>query len=319
MFFRAFGFRSKCCKTNSNNPISTVYLMLQICALQKKYGKQYAVDGLSFSFASGIYGVLGPNGAGKTTLLATIMGAVVPDQGQILFNQIPIEKSRDAFVSSVGYLPQNPIFYKDFPADEFLSYICELKDIPKAERAGQIADVLEEVNLTRDAKKKIGAYSGGMRQRLGIAQALLGHPKILIFDEPTAGLDPIERIRFRNAISRLSADRTIIIATHIVPDVEFIAQTVILMNQGKIVLSGSPAEINRQVQGKVWTLEVSYQDIDRFIGNYKISNIQLFDGRYTLRIVNDFAPAEYAQPAHPRLEEAYIYFTEAQANELIGL
>lgn len=293
--------------------------MLQIRALQKKYGKQQAVDGLSFSFEKGIYGILGPNGAGKTTLLAAIMGAVVPDQGQILFNQIPIEKNWDAFVSSVGYLPQNPIFYKDFLADEFLSYICELKDIPRAERAGQIADVLEEVNLTRHAKKKIGAYSGGMRQRLGIAQALLGHPKILIFDEPTAGLDPIERIRFRNTISRLSADRTIIIATHIVPDVEFIAQTIVLMNQGKIVLSGSPAEINRQVQGKVWALEVSYQEIDRFIGNYKISNIQLFDGRYTLRIVNDFAPDEHAQPVHPRLEEAYIYFTEAQANELIGL
>jgi ABC-2 type transport system ATP-binding protein len=287
--------------------------MLQICSLQKKYGKQYAVNDISFSFTSGIYGVLGPNGAGKTTLLGMIMGAIYPDHGQILFNQTPVEKNRVAFISRVGYLPQNPVFYKDFPADEFLSYICELKDIPKEERSSQIARVLDEVNLTEVAKKKIGAYSGGMRQRLGIAQALIGHPEILIFDEPTAGLDPIERIRFRNTISRLSADRTIIIATHIVPDVEFVAQTIVLMNQGKIILSGSPAEITHQVQGKVWTLEASYRDIDRFIENYKISNIQLVDGLYTLRIVSTLAPDEYAQPTRPRLEEAYIYFTEGMS------
>lgn len=293
--------------------------MLQINSLQKKYGSQYAVNDLSFSFTSGIYGVLGPNGAGKTTLLGMIIGAIYPDHGQILFNGIQLEKNRIAFISKVGYLPQSPIFYKDFPADEFLSYICELKDIPKTERASQIADVLEEVNLTHAAKKKIGAYSGGMRQRLGIAQALIGHPEILIFDEPTAGLDPIERIRFRNTISRLSADRIIIIATHIVPDVEFIAQTIILMNQGSIVLSGSPDELIHQVQGRVWTLEANYQDIDRFIVNYKISNIQLFDSLYTLRIVSDLAPDEHAQPANPRLEEAYIYFTEAQAHELIDI
>jgi ABC-2 type transport system ATP-binding protein len=284
--------------------------MLQIKSLQKKYGNRYAVNDLSYSFASGIYGVLGPNGAGKTTMLGMIMGALQPDNGQILYDEAPIEKNRSSFISKVGYLPQNSIFYKDFPADEFLSYICELKDIPKAERAGQIATVLEEVNLTDAAKKKIGAYSGGMRQRLGIAQALIGNPEILIFDEPTAGLDPIERIRFRNTISRLAGNRTIIITTHIVPDVEFIAQTIVLMNQGKIVLSGSPDELIQQVQGKVWTLEVSYQDVDKFISKYKISNIQFFDGQYSLRVVSSQAPDERAQPAKPKLEEAYIYFTE---------
>jgi ABC-2 type transport system ATP-binding protein len=284
--------------------------MLRVSALKKKYGNQYAVNDLSFSFATGIYGVLGPNGAGKTTLLGMIMGILRPDSGQILYNEGPIERNRSAFVSRVGYLPQNAIFYKDFPADEFLNYICELKDIPKVERSSQIATVLEEVNLAEAAKKKIGAYSGGMRQRLGIAQALLGNPEILIFDEPTAGLDPIERIRFRNTISRLAGNRTIIITTHIVPDVEFIAQTIVLMNHGKIVLSGSPDELIQQVEGKVWTLEVSYQDVDQFIDKYKISNIQFFDGQYNLRIVSAFAPDEHAQPAKPKLEEAYIYFTE---------
>lgn len=284
--------------------------MLRVSALKKKYGNQYAVNDLSFSFATGIYGVLGPNGAGKTTLLGMIMGTLRPDNGQILYDEVPIEKNRSAFVSRVGYLPQNAIFYKDFPADEFLDYICELKDIPKAERSSQIATVLEEVNLAEAAKKKIGAYSGGMRQRLGIAQALLGNPEILIFDEPTAGLDPIERIRFRNTISRLAGNRTIIITTHIVPDVEFIAQTIVLMNHGKIVLSGSPDELIQQVEGKVWTLEVSYQNVDQFIDKYKISNIQFFDGQYNLRIVSDLEPDKHAQIAKPKLEEAYIYFTE---------
>jgi ABC-2 type transport system ATP-binding protein len=293
--------------------------MLQINSLQKKYGNCYAVNDLSYTFGPGIYGILGPNGAGKTTLLGMIMGAVHPDHGQILYNEIPIVKNRGNFISKVGYLPQNPIFYKDFPADEFLAYICELKDIPKAERSAQIATVLEEANLADAAKKKIGAYSGGMRQRLGIAQALIGDPEMLIFDEPTAGLDPIERIRFRNTISRLSADRTIIITTHIVPDVEFIAQTIVLMNHGKIILSGNPNELIREVQGKVWTLSVNYQDVDRLIENYKISNIQLFDGLYTLRIVSDLAPDEHAEMAKPKLEEAYIYFTEGAEHESANL
>jgi ABC-2 type transport system ATP-binding protein len=284
--------------------------MLQINALRKKYGNVFAVNDLSFSFSSGIYGVLGPNGAGKTTLLGMIMGALQPDGGQILYDDLPIENNRSAFVSKVGYLPQNAVFYKDFRADEFLQYICELKDIPKMERTGQIAMVLDEVNLTEASKKKIGAYSGGMRQRLGIAQALLGNPEILVFDEPTAGLDPIERIRFRNTISRLAENRTIIITTHIVPDVEYIAQTIVLMNKGKIVQSGSPDELIKQVEDKVWALEVSYQDVDEFIGKYKISNIQFFEGRYSLRIVNPKSPDASAVPAKPKLEEAYIYFTE---------
>ena len=285
--------------------------MLQLKTLQKNYGRLTAVDNLSFTFSSGIYGLLGPNGAGKTTLLGMLMGAVRPDRGQMSYNRIPLNRNRIAFISKVGYLPQNPLFYKDFTAEDFLRYICELKDIPKPERLSQIEAVLDETNLTAAARKKIGAYSGGMRQRLGIAQALLGHPEFLIFDEPTAGLDPIERIRFRNIISRLSGDRTIIIATHIVPDVEFIAQTIVLMNGGKIILSGSPEDLIRRVQGKVWTLEVGYQTVDRFIEHFKISNIQYFDGKYTLRIVSETPPVRQARLAKPRLEEAYIYFTES--------
>lgn len=284
--------------------------MLEVDNLRKKYGAKYAVDGLSFSFDSGIYGVLGPNGAGKTTLLGMVMGAILPDGGQVLYNKVPIEKNRETFLADVGYLPQNPIFYKDFLGEEFLAYICELKDLPRDARKTQIADALHEVNLSEAAKKKIGEYSGGMRQRLGIAQALIGHPKILIFDEPTAGLDPIERIRFRNTISRLSVDRMIIITTHIVPDVEFIAQTIVLMNHGKIVLQGSPDELIQKVQGKVWTLEANDRKVEDLIDHYKISNIQLMDNRYYLRIVNDIAPDKDAQPVQPKLEEAYIFFTE---------
>ncbi len=289
--------------------------MLELKDLQKKFGKQFAVNYLTFTFSKGIYGILGPNGAGKTTLLGMIMGTLRPDGGEIIFENVPLEKNRDNFASKVGYLPQSPIFYKDFRAEEFLDYICELKGIPKSMRQYEIHHALEEVNLTDSAKKRIGAYSGGMRQRLGIAQALLGEPEILIFDEPTAGLDPIERIRFRNTISRLSGERTIIIATHIVPDVESIAQSIVLMDRGKIVLFGSPEELIRKIQGHVWTLEVSPKDIDRFIGNYKISNIQLTDDVYSLRIVSDSSPDEHSKPTKPKLEEAYIYYTEGAANE----
>lgn len=290
--------------------------MLEVKHLTKKYGKQFAVNHMDFQFENGIYGLLGPNGAGKTTLLGMIMGAIRPDNGDILFEGKSLSKEREIFCSKVGYLPQSPIFYKDFSGYEFLEYICVLKDIQKSERKNQIEHVLNEVNLTDASKKRIGAYSGGTRQRLGIAQALLGDPEVLIFDEPTAGLDPTERIRFRNTISRLSGEKTIIIATHIVPDVESIAQTIIMIKQGEILVQDTPEALNERIQGKVWALEVPLADIDQYIGQYKISNIQLINRHYILRIVSDLAPSEHAKATSPRLEESYIYFTEGDQNDL---
>ena len=172
-----------------------------------------------------------------------------------------------------------------------------------------IERALREVNLSGAAEKRIGAYSGGMRQRLGIAQALLDDPEILVFDEPTAGLDPIERIRFRNTISRMSAEKTVLIATHIVPDVESIAQTVILMKDGVILDEASPEALIEKVDGKVWQTSAAIDGADRYLDTHRISNIQLTGRRYTLRIVSDERPDERAESVPPRLEEAYIYLT----------
>lgn len=283
--------------------------MIEIRKLTKKYGAQTAVDRIELRFDRGIYALLGPNGAGKTTFLNMLMGAISPDGGEMLFDGASLAKDRRAFNARVGYLPQAPLFYKEFSGREFLDYVCVLKTVPKRERGEAIERALREVNLSGAAEKRIGAYSGGMRQRLGIAQALLGDPEILVFDEPTAGLDPIERIRFRNTISRMSAEKTVLIATHIVPDVESIAQTVILMKDGVILDEASPEALIEKVDGKVWQTSAAIDGADRYLDTHRISNIQLTGRRYTLRIVSDERPDERAESVPPRLEEAYIYLT----------
>lgn len=283
--------------------------MIEIRELTKKYGAQTAVDRIELRLDRGIYALLGPNGAGKTTFLNMLMGAISPDGGEMLFDGASLAKDRRAFNARVGYLPQAPLFYKEFSGREFLDYVCVLKTVPKRERGEAIERALREVNLSGAAEKRIGAYSGGMRQRLGIAQALLGDPEILVFDEPTAGLDPIERIRFRNTISRMSAEKTVLIATHIVPDVESIAQTVILMKDGVILDEASPEALIEKVDGKVWQTSAAIDGADRYLDTHRISNIQLTGRRYTLRIVSDERPDERAESVPPRLEEAYIYLT----------
>ena len=283
--------------------------MIEIRKLTKRYGTQTAVDRIELRLDRGIYALLGPNGAGKTTFLNMLMGAISPDGGEMLFDGASLAKDRRAFNARVGYLPQAPLFYKEFSGREFLDYVCVLKTVPKRERGEAIERALREVNLSGAAEKRIGAYSGGMRQRLGIAQALLGDPEILVFDEPTAGLDPIERIRFRNTISRMSAEKTVLIATHIVPDVESIAQTVILMKDGVILDEASPEALIEKVDGKVWQTSAAIDGADRYLDTHRISNIQLTGRRYTLRIVSDERPDERAESVPPRLEEAYIYLT----------
>ena len=283
--------------------------MIEIRKLTKKYGAQTAVDRIELRLDRGICALLGPNGAGKTTFLNMLMGAISPDGGEMLFDGASLAKDRRAFNARVGYLPQAPLFYKEFTGREFLDYVCVLKAVPKRERGEAIERALREVNLSGAAEKRIGAYSGGMRQRLGIAQALLGDPEILVFDEPTAGLDPIERIRFRNTISRMSAEKTVLIATHIVPDVESIAQTVILMKDGVILDEASPEALIEKVDGKVWQTSAAIDGADRYLDTHRISNIQLTGRRYTLRIVSDERPDERAESVPPRLEETYIYLT----------
>lgn len=293
--------------------------MLEVKHLTKKYGRQTAVNDMSIQFKNGIYGLLGPNGAGKTTLMSMIMGALRPDQGEILFEGKSLSKDRCNFNSKVGYLPQNPLFYKEFTGAEFLEYICVLKNIKRQAQRQQIDRVLEEVNLNNAKNKRIGAYSGGMRQRLGIAQALLGDPQLLVFDEPTAGLDPIERIRFRNTLSRLSNEKTIIIATHIVPDVESIAHAVVVIKDGIFLTQDSPAMLIASMKEMVWSLSVPIDKIDSFINTFRISSIQLMNQHYVLRIIAEEEPSADAVLAEASLEEAYIFLTNGSPHDTASL
>ena len=223
---------------------------LRIEHLTKKYGEKVALRDFSYTFTPGIYGILGANGAGKSTLMNLITDNVKRNEGQILWNGTDILKLGKRFRGKLGYMPQQQGMYNDFSAHAFLRYMAQIKEIPKKQADKQIEQLLDVVNLREDAHKKVGGFSGGMRQRVLLAQALLGDPKILILDEPTAGLDPRERLRLRQYISDLAQDRIVFLTTHIVSDIESIAGDVLLMKQGELVRHGAPEELIASCGGK---------------------------------------------------------------------
>lgn len=223
---------------------------LRIEHLTKSYGKKVALRDFSYTFTPGIYGILGANGAGKSTLMNLITDNVKRDEGRILYNGTDILKQGKSFRSLLGYMPQQQGMYHDFSARAFLRYMAQMKQIPKKQAHQQVEALLDMVNLKEDAHKKVGGFSGGMRQRVLLAQALLGEPEILILDEPTAGLDPKERIRLRCYVADLASDRIVFLTTHIVSDLETIATDVLLMKDGVLVEHGSPEELMTRVNGK---------------------------------------------------------------------
>ena len=223
---------------------------LRIEHLTKKYGEKVALRDFTYTFTPGIYGILGANGAGKSTLMNLITDNVKRNEGQILWNGTDILKLGKSFRAKLGYMPQQQGMYNDFSARAFLRYMSQIKEIPKKQADEQIEQLLDVVNLREDAHKKVGGFSGGMRQRVLLAQALLGDPKILILDEPTAGLDPRERLRLRQYISDLAQDRIVFLTTHIVSDIESIAGDVLLMKQGELVRHGAPEVLIASCGGK---------------------------------------------------------------------
>ncbi len=284
-------------------------MSLQINEVTKVYGKKKALERFSCTLSNGVYGLLGPNGAGKTTLINIIAGVLKPTSGEIFFNGENTNRMGTRFLDKIGYLPQHPRFYKNYRAYEFLEYMSVLKGIPPKARKQRIEQVLEMVNLSDEKNKKIGSYSGGMRQRLGIAQAMLNNPDILILDEPTAGLDPKERIRFRNLISRLSDNRTVILATHIVPDVEYISEEVILLGAGTKIAQAPAANLMDAIAGKVWDVVADTdKTVQRYMERYSISNVVRRDDGYHLRVVSDNQPADHAVSQTPSLEDIYLYY-----------
>ena len=223
---------------------------LRIEHLTKKYGEKVALRDFTYTFTPGIYGILGANGAGKSTLMNLITDNVKRNEGQILWDGTDVLKLGKDFRAKLGYMPQQQGMYNEFSARAFLRYMAQIKEIPKKQAREHIEELLDVVNLREDAHKKVGGFSGGMRQRVLLAQALLGDPKILILDEPTAGLDPRERLRLRQYISDLAQDRIVFLTTHIVSDIESIADDVLLMNQGELVRHGAPEVLIASCGGK---------------------------------------------------------------------
>lgn len=279
-------------------------MRLEIEGITKSYGKKNVLDSFSLNVEKGVYGLLGPNGAGKSTLIGIITGLISPDSGSIKYTD---DESR-SICEALGYLPQYQSFYGSFTAEEMLMYMAELKNYHPENTNEYIYGLLESVNLSDARKKKIRTFSGGMKQRLGIAQALIGNPGLVIFDEPTAGLDPKERIRFRNIISSLGKDRIVILATHIVTDVAYIAKKVVLLNQGKLLFSAEQHEITEQIRGRVWVCKCGSGDITEMMSKYRISNIIAEEEEYSVRIISDKKPFESAVTAVPNLDDVCLYY-----------
>ena len=257
----------------------------------------------------GVYGLLGANGAGKTTLMRMLCGILEPTSGDILYNGRSIFDMGGAYRNLLGYLPQEFGYYPNYTAKEFLLYIAALKGIPRRIALKRSSSLLDTVSLANVADKKIKTFSGGMKQRLGIAQALLNDPKILVLDEPTAGLDPKERVRFRNIISEFANDKIVLLSTHIVSDIEAIADQVFLMKKGSLVLQGSVEDLVAHAQGKVWEFTIKEADLKKWELNYTVANLRHLDrGLATLRIISDQCPSSEAVSCEPGLEDLYLLY-----------
>lgn len=280
---------------------------LEFHSLCKNYGQTQALKDFSTSLENGIYALLGPNGAGKSTLINILAGLLGATSGSITYNGEDTLKMGAHFRSLVGFMPQYPGFYPDFTAMQLMIYIARLKGLSKNDAKTIGEQLLGEVNLSDSADKKIKSFSGGMKQRLGLAQALIGKPEILILDEPTAGLDPKERVRFRNLISRLSQQMTVIFCTHIVPDIETIAAQVLLLKKGELIARGSVGELTQTLVGKVWELSLSDSETERFLTENPCSSLVNRGGMPCVRCVADTKPHEQAKPCEPCLEDLYMY------------
>ena len=280
---------------------------LSIDRLTKHYGRKIAVDRVSAALTPGVYGLLGANGAGKTTLMRMLCAILEPTSGEVRLDGKDVVGMGPAYRDVLGYLPQDFGYYPTYTAAEFLAYIAALKGIPRERAKKRVAELMDTLELTAVAGKKLKTFSGGMKQRVGIAQALLNDPQILILDEPTSGLDPKERVRLRNLLSEYAGDKIVILSTHIVSDVEAIADEVFVMKDGRFILQGTVPELIRRAEGKVWELAVPASQARLWQERVPVANFRHEGERVVLRIVSDRRPADRATPCQPTMEDLYLY------------
>lgn len=291
--------------------------MLSIHNVSKTYPNGvHALDDVSLDIPAGMFGLLGPNGAGKSTLMRTIATLQLPDHGTIRFDGFDLLAEPDRLRRTLGYLPQDFGVYPRISAEAMLDHLAVLKGIVnKRERKELVEALLYQVNLHAARGKALAGFSGGMRQRFGIAQALIGNPKLLIVDEPTAGLDPEERVRFHNLLSEIGQDRVVILSTHIVEDVADLCLAMAILAAGRVLMAGAPAELVRALDGKLWRRDVERAELDAIRNENKVIATHLRAGRLVAHVVADSAPAGF-EPTSPTLED--VYFAAINAREAIA-
>lgn len=291
---------------------------LTISDLTKDFGSFRAVDQVTFTMHSGVYGLLGVNGAGKTTLMRMLTTLIRPTGGEIRWDGQDVFRMDSAYRKLLGYLPQDFGYYPDFSIYDYLMYIASIKGIRPAAAKQRALRLLKQVGLSQAGHKKMKTLSGGMKRRVGIAQAMLNDPKILILDEPTAGLDPNERIRFRNLISELSEDRIVLLSTHIVSDIEYIASEILLMKDGRITLSGTAEEVIASMPERVWLFSVPKEQVDRYLAAYRVSNLKTTPTGATLRVLSAECPAIGAVETAATLEDVFLHYFGESAGDSDG-
>ena len=285
--------------------------------INKSFKDKIAVNDFNVTLNNGIYGLLGPNGSGKTSLMRIIADVSNATSGEVYLNGKSKSELGAEYRNLLGYLPQDVGFYKTFTAQKFLEYVATLKGIEKELARVKIDELLKFVNLEKDRNRKIGKFSGGMKQRLGIAQALLNDPKVLILDEPTAGLDPNERIRFKNLIAEISKDKIVILSTHIVSDVEFIANEIIIMKDGKLVEKATPNELLNSIRGKVHSLRIKEDMLHKVQNEFKVSNIIREQNTILVRVVgheNIHIKDVDVIDENPNLEDLFLYYFDEKVD-----
>lgn len=281
---------------------------IRISHLTKRFGDKTALDDVSLTLDAGVHALLGPNGAGKSTLINILTDSIERDKGEVLYNDYEITSLGAKYRELLGYMPQQQRLYDNYTAEEFLKYMAAVKGIAPARAREQIAELLKVVNLWEVRHKKVGGFSGGMKQRVLLAQALLGEPRILILDEPTAGLDPSERINIRNYIATVAQKMIVLFATHVVSDIECIAKDVIMIRDGRICKTGTPMELIDGMQGKVGELPCKLEDLEQLQTKYCVGNVYQRREGLRVRIVGDELPEE-ALPVKDSidLEDVYMY------------